>query len=88
MSQREKLIARFLAIPKDFTIDELDSLMSGFGMLKGSRGKTSGSAIEYFYPPSGRVFKIHSPHPGRIVKTYALRAAVEFLSSENLIKKG
>ncbi len=37
MSQKEKSIARLLSMPKDFTIDELDTLFHGMGIQKGQR---------------------------------------------------
>lgn len=85
MSQKDKMIKRLLSQPKDYTIDELDTLFNKCGLHKGNRGKTSGSAIEYYDPKTGRVMKIHTPHPGNILKGYMLRAAIDFLKSEGLL---
>lgn len=85
MSQTEKLIKQLLSLPKDFTISELDTLMRRLGLRKRQRGRTSGSAIEYYDPKTRQTLKIHSPHPGKIVKRYALLSAIEFLASLDLI---
>lgn len=87
LSQKEKLLGRLLSKPKDFTIDGLDTIMNGCGICKGNRGKSSGSAIEYYNPVTLRALKIHSPHPGKILKPYVIKLVIEFLESENLIDK-
>ena len=47
MSKKEKLLQRFLNQPKDFTFDELISLLGYFGFTSNNKGKTSGSRIEF-----------------------------------------
>lgn len=80
MSQKEHLIERLIGRPKDFTIDELTSLMTKCGCEKVNRGKTSGSAIAFIHTGTGRKFKIHSPHPKKELKRYVLDLAIGFLS--------
>ena len=79
MSQKDNSIARLKTKPKDFTIAELDSLMSKCGCRKTQRGRTSGSAISYVHEKSKRVLKIHSPHPQKELKPYMINAVLEFL---------
>lgn len=79
MSQREKLLARLLSEPNDFTSAELETLMRQCGCEKNHRGKTSGSAIAYVHQESGRVFKAHSPHPAKVLKHYQVTEVIEFL---------
>ena len=79
MSQKDDLIARLKSKPKDFTILELDSLMSKYGCRKNNRGKTSGSAISYIHEGTKRIIKFHSPHPQKELKRYMIDLVLEFL---------
>ena len=84
MSTKEKLLQRFQSCPKDFTIDEMDSLMNYLGYRRNDKGKTSGSRIAYLsdgLPP----ILLHRPHPGNTFKQYQLRQIFELLKSEGLI---
>jgi hypothetical protein len=84
MTKREKLIARFVSFPADFTWDELKRLLAGFGYGPAGKGKTSGSRVRFTredYPP----IILHKPHPGSIVRRYQLRQIHEFLMSEGLL---
>lgn len=69
MSKKEKLINRFKTIPADFTWDETIRLMSyvQFEKIEGD-----GSRVK-FKNADNIVIDIHKPHPGSIVKKYALR---------------
>ena len=53
MSQKDSLVERLLSKPKDFTIDELESLMGKCCCKKFNRGRTSGSAIAYIHEAKG-----------------------------------
>ncbi|MDR0567151.1 MAG: hypothetical protein LBG47_08985 [Prevotellaceae bacterium] len=48
MSTKEKLIRRFLALPKDFTFDELVKLLTALGFSMSNKGKTSGGARKVY----------------------------------------
>lgn len=72
MSQKEKLISRFNEMPKDFTFNELTSLLSHFGYQEIATGKTSGSAV-HFSNEEKHMIRLHKPHPGNIVKFYILK---------------
>lgn len=85
MSSKEKLIARFLTIPSDFTFDELERLLTIFGYVKSNKGKTSGSRV-IFKDKEGYPIMLHKPHPGNIVKQYAVRQVLEELQSKGLLK--
>ena len=45
MGSKEKLIARFQALPTDFTWDELSRLLKALGYESCNKGKTSGSRV-------------------------------------------
>ena len=79
MSRKDALIARLKTKPKDFTVTELDSLMSKYGCSKSNRGKTSGSAIAYIHNETGRILKFHSPHPQKELKQYMIDLVLDFL---------
>lgn len=85
MSSKDKLIARFLTIPSDFTFDELERLLAIFGYEKSNKGKTSGSRV-IFKDKNGHPIMLHKPHPGNIVKQYAVRQVLEELQSKGLLK--
>ena len=71
MGQKEKLIARLKTIPRDFTFDEAVRLLNLFGYSKENKGKTSGSRV-MFIDEQKRKILLHKPHPGNIIKRYAL----------------
>lgn len=85
MSSKDKLIARFLSLPSDFTFDELERLLTALGYSKSNKGKTSGSRV-IFKDKEGHPIMLHKPHPGNIVKLYALRQVLEELQSKGLLK--
>ena len=47
MGKKEKLLARFLSLPKDFTFEETVTLMSHFDYHIHNKGATSGSRIRF-----------------------------------------
>lgn len=86
MSSKDKLIARFLSLPSDFSFDELERLLTAMGYVKYNKGKTSGSRV-VFKDNEGHPIMLHKPHPGNIVKQYALRQVLEELQSRGKIIK-
>ena len=85
MSTKDKLIERFLTLPSDFTFDELERLLTILGYSKSNKGKTSGSRI-IFKDKDRHPIMLHKPHPGNIVKMYALRQVLEELQSKGYLK--
>ncbi len=47
MSKKEKLLERLKAKPKDFTYDELKTLLNYLGFNEYNKEKTSGSAVKF-----------------------------------------
>ncbi|HDN27877.1 MAG TPA: type II toxin-antitoxin system HicA family toxin [Thioploca sp.] len=83
MSKREKLIARFVQMPTDFSWDELTQLLRGFDYDIETKGKTSGSRVRFIhddYPP----IDLHKPHPSNVLKRYQMQYLDDFLSTEGL----
>ena len=82
MSKFDKLKERILAAPKDFTFDELKTLLTGMGYIESNKGKTSGSRVAFINPDTTHIIRIHKPHPKNIIKQYALRFIIEELKNQ------
>lgn len=69
MSKKEKLRERLGFLPKDFTWEELVTLLGhyGFEIISGSGSRRK------FVDGSKRLLSFHCPHPGNIVKEYVLK---------------
>lgn len=85
MSRQEKLQARLLSVPKDFSWDELIKLLSLFGYKEIKTGKTGGSRRK-FTDDLKNIISIHKPHPSLIVKEYALREVIAHLKEKGHLK--
>ena len=85
MGTKEKLRERFLKMPSDFTFDEMQRLLESYDYEKGNKGKTSGSRI-IFKNGDKRPIMLHKPHPGNIVKSYAIKQVYNDLKKAGLIK--
>ena len=87
MSTKEKLIARFLKQPKDFSYQELSRLLSGFGYVEETKGKTSGSRVIFFNKGKEHSIMIHKPHPDNISKSYVMKYVLQELIAIGFIEK-
>ena len=77
MSKIEKLIERFKTVPKNFTWDELVKVLNHYGYQELSKkGKTGGSRRK-FVNKQKDIINLHKPHPGNIVKQYAIKQVLE-----------
>lgn len=86
MGTKEKLRNRFLKMPSDFTFDEMQRLLEGYGYEKSNKGKTSGSRL-IFKNGNKRPIMLHKPHPGNIVKEYAMKQVFDDLKETGFIKE-
>lgn len=76
MSRREKAILRLLSKPKDFTWEELVTVMTASGYeLK----TTGGSGRKFIHTKTGSTMFIHQPHPSNVLKAYQVKEAIEEL---------
>lgn len=83
MSKKDKLINRLLKKPKDFTFDEMVSLLSYLGYeLK--QGRT-GSGVKFIKRDSNEVINFHNPHPSGILKKYILDQVIDKLRKDGLL---
>lgn len=83
MSKKDKLIDRLLKKPKDFTFDEMESLLSYFGYELKQGG--TGSGVKFIKDGSNEVINFHKPHPNGILKRYVLDQAIEKLRKDGLL---
>lgn len=84
MSKHEKLLLRLLCIPSDFTWEELINLLGKFGYEELKKGKTGGSRRK-LADKNNDIIILHKPHPGNIVKQYALRQVIQHLQEQGHI---
>lgn len=86
MSKRDKLLERLLNKPKDFTYNELKTLLSGFGYEEDHSGKTSGSRIKFINYHTKKIISLHKPHPDNTLKSYQIDDILEELQKQGVIK--
>lgn len=83
MSKKDKLIERLLKKPKDFTFDEMVSLLSYLGYELKQGG--TGSGIKFIREGSNEVINFHKPHPSGILKQYILNQVIEKLRKDGVL---
>ena len=84
MSRKEKLISRLQQRPKDFTWDELTSLLKHLGYREVKKGKTGGSRRRFVHS-SAAIITLHKPHPQNVLKRYAIDQVLNILSQEDML---
>ena len=82
MSKFEKLIDRLQRKPKDFTYEELKTVLTGLGYSESNKGKTSGSRVAFINAETNHILRIHKPHPQNIIKAYALEYIINELKTQ------
>ena len=85
MTKIDKLIERFLSIPKDFTYTELVKMLNYFGYVETTKGKTSGSRMMFIHDKVDIPIRIHKPHPKPILREYVIKQVIDELKRENFI---
>ena len=87
MGTKEKLIERFLTLPKDFTYEEVKRLFGILGYVEKTKGGTSGSRVEFVSTDELSSYIMHKPHPSNIIKGYAMKQMLSFIREQRLIEK-
>ncbi len=79
MSKHRKLLDRLASKPKDFTWNELVTVLGtlGYELTKGS-----GSRRKFNRTGTKQPLYLHEPHPNGLLKSYAVRQVVQYLSDE------
>ena len=85
MSQSDKLIERLKSKPKDFTFQEVETLLRKFGYNIVSGGKTGGSRVAFFNHTAKHRIHLHRPHPGNILKSYQVKNLICDLIERGLL---
>ncbi|MCM1156216.1 MAG: type II toxin-antitoxin system HicA family toxin [Roseburia sp.] len=83
MSKKDKLVDRLLKKPKDFTFDEMESLLLYFGYELKQGGTNSG--VKFIKSGSNEVINFHKPHPSGILKRYILDQVIDKLRKDGLL---
>ena len=83
LGKKEKLIARLKSNPKDFTFEEMETLLITLGFEKSNKGKTSGSRVKFMKDDIPII--LHKPHPRKELLAYQIKQIIEILEKEELI---
>lgn len=83
LGKKEKLIARLKSNPKDFTFEEMETLLIALGFEKSNKGKTSGSRVKFMKDDIPII--LHKPHPRKELLAYQIKQIIEILEKEELI---
>ncbi len=84
MAKKEKLIERLKQQPNDFSWQELTTLLKSLEYAEAKQGKTGGSRRRFVHESKPPI-TLHKPHPGSIIKLYAVKEVLRFLEREELI---
>jgi len=82
MGKHEKLLARLKCRPKDFSFQEITTLLAGFGYALNQSG--SGSRVRFEHEHCAPIF-MHRPHPSPVLKPYQVDQALDILRQEGLL---
>ena len=85
MSRIEKLKARLRSKPKDFTYNELVTLLKWFGYVEWMGGKSSGSRRAFYHSSTKHVIHLHKPHPGNELRMYQVLEIIEELTKSGYL---
>lgn len=83
MSKHKKLVERLLKKPKDFEYSEAKTILLHLGFEELSKGKTSGSRVEFV--KDNNSILMHKPHPSGLLKEYQVAQLIDFLIEQGLV---
>lgn len=82
MGKHEKLLAKLKSRPKDFTFQEVTTLLAGFGYTLDQGG--SGSRVKFEHEQHISIY-MHKPHPSPVLKPYQIDVVIDTLRQEGLL---
>jgi hypothetical protein len=82
MSKNNKLIIRLLSLPKDFTYNELKTLLLSFGYEE-----IQGAGSRVCFSRENHKIKLHKPHPDNRLRRYQLVLIIDELIDKGFISK-
>ena len=79
MPSKDKLLAKLFQkkLPRNFTKQDLNALMSQCGCLRGQGGR--GSGIRFYHESTGRILAFDEPHPENELYPYQVKLTRQFL---------
>lgn len=84
MASKEKLLARLMRRPRDFSWHELERLLDRLGYTQVKQGKAGGSRRRFVHKNHPTI-SLHKPHPGNILKRYQVDQIIALLVQEKLL---
>jgi len=84
MGHKEKLIERLKSKPKDFTFDDMETLLRFLSYQRTNKGRTSGSRV-MFVSDNHPLIMLHKPHPRKELLMYQIKQLIEVLEQEGLL---
>ena len=84
MSQKEKLIRRLKSRPKDFTFNEVETLLEYLSYKRTDKGRTSGSRVAFVSDGRAPIL-LHRPHPRKELLEYQVKQLIDTLEQEGLL---
>ena len=85
MSKKDKLLAKLLSKPKDFTFNELETLLEYLVFYLDNVGKTSGSRVRFVNDELRIVIKLHKPHHQKVLLPYQIKEVISKLEKGGII---
>ena len=85
MGQKEKLIAKLMSHPKNFTFDDAESLLGYFTYYRSNKGKTSGSRVIFTSDLYKTKILLHKRHPSKELLEYQVKQLIDNLREEGLL---
>ena len=82
MSKIEKLRQKFQNNPRDFTWQELKTLLASYGYEEAAAGKISGSRVKFIHQETEDIIKFHKPHGSKPMQHYQLKQIQEKLEEQ------
>lgn len=84
MGQKEKLIQRLKSKPKDFTFNEVETLLGYLSYRYSNKGRTSGSRVVFVSDDHAPIL-LHKPHPRKELLEYQIKQLIDVLEQEGLL---
>jgi len=75
----DKRLSRLLSSPSDYTFTEATSLLKSLGYDLKHKGSSSGSRVMFYRESDNHKILLHKPHPGDIMKRYAIEQLIASL---------
>lgn len=83
MGRKEKLVQKLKSNPKDFSFDEMQTLLEMLGFVMSNKGKTSGSRVKFFKGDVAII--LHKPHSRKELLEYQIKQILQVLERGNLL---